>query len=58
MAVMDPELVGKVAMRSRIPLRCLGQQAVIANGSAFPCSAQSNYVTGEAMNVLGAQECH
>jgi meso-butanediol dehydrogenase/(S,S)-butanediol dehydrogenase/diacetyl reductase len=46
------------AMRSRIPLGRLGQQADTANACAFLCSAQANYITGEAMNVSGGEEYH
>jgi meso-butanediol dehydrogenase/(S,S)-butanediol dehydrogenase/diacetyl reductase len=46
------------AMRSRIPLGRLGQQADTANACAFLCSAQANYITGESMNVSGGEEYH
>lgn len=46
------------AMRSRIPLGRLGQQADTANACAFLCSAQASYITGEAMNVSGGEEYH
>jgi meso-butanediol dehydrogenase/(S,S)-butanediol dehydrogenase/diacetyl reductase len=46
------------AMRSRIPLGRLGLAADTANAVAFLCSAESNYITGEAMNVSGGEEMH
>ncbi|MDI3295420.1 SDR family NAD(P)-dependent oxidoreductase [Janthinobacterium tructae] len=46
------------AMRSRIPLGRPGLQSDTANACAFLCSEQSQYMTGEAMNVSGGEEYH
>jgi meso-butanediol dehydrogenase/(S,S)-butanediol dehydrogenase/diacetyl reductase len=45
-------------MRERIPLGRPGQQEDIAKACAFLCSDQSNYITGECMNVSGGEEYH
>jgi len=46
------------AMRSRIPLGRAGLSSDSANACAFLCSQQSEYMTGEAMNVSGGEEYH
>lgn len=45
-------------MRARIPLGREGLQADTANTCAFLCSDQSQYITGECMNVSGGEEYH
>jgi NAD(P)-dependent dehydrogenase (short-subunit alcohol dehydrogenase family) len=45
-------------MRSRIPLGRPGLVEDTANACAFLCSAQAQYITGEAMNVSGGEEMH
>jgi meso-butanediol dehydrogenase/(S,S)-butanediol dehydrogenase/diacetyl reductase len=45
-------------MRSRIPLGREGLQADTANACAFLCSNQSQYISGECMNVSGGEEYH
>lgn len=46
------------AMRGRIPLGRVGLVDDTAKACAFLCSAQANYITGEAMNVSGGEEYH
>lgn len=46
------------AMRGRIPLGRVGTPEDTANACAYLCSAQSRYMTGEAMNVSGGEEMH
>jgi meso-butanediol dehydrogenase/(S,S)-butanediol dehydrogenase/diacetyl reductase len=46
------------AMRARIPLGRTGSTEDTANACAFLCSAEANYITGEAMNVSGGEEYH
>ncbi len=46
------------AMRSRIPLGRPGLTRDIANASAWLCSDDAVYVTGEAINVSGGEEMH
>lgn len=46
------------AMRERIPLGRVGEVEDTAKACAFLCSGESNYVTGEAMNVSGGEEYH
>jgi meso-butanediol dehydrogenase/(S,S)-butanediol dehydrogenase/diacetyl reductase len=46
------------AMRGRIPLGRTGRVEDTANACAFLCSAEANYITGEAMNVSGGEEYH
>lgn len=45
-------------MRGRIPLGRVGLAEDTAKACAFLCSAEADYVTGEAMNVSGGQEVH
>lgn len=45
-------------MAARIPLGRTGLPSDIANACAFLCSAQAQYITGEAMNVSGGEEYH
>ncbi|NDE00686.1 MAG: SDR family oxidoreductase [Gammaproteobacteria bacterium] len=45
-------------MRGRIPLGRVGLAEDTAKACAFLCSAEAEYVTGEAMNVSGGQEMH
>lgn len=45
-------------MRARIPLGREGLQSDTANVCAFLCSGQSQYITGECMNVSGGEEYH
>ena len=45
-------------MKKRIPLGRAGLAEDTANAVAFLCSAQAQYVTGEAMNVSGGEEVH
>jgi meso-butanediol dehydrogenase/(S,S)-butanediol dehydrogenase/diacetyl reductase len=45
-------------MRGRIPLARVGLAEDTAKACAFLCSAEAEYVTGEAMNVSGGQEMH
>ena len=45
-------------MSARIPLGRPGLPADTANAVAFLCSAQAQYITGEAMNVSGGEEMH
>jgi NAD(P)-dependent dehydrogenase (short-subunit alcohol dehydrogenase family) len=45
-------------MKSRIPLGRPGLPSDIASACAFLCSAQAQYITGEAMNVSGGEEYH
>ncbi|MBU3671604.1 MAG: SDR family oxidoreductase [Sinobacteraceae bacterium] len=45
-------------MRGRIPLGRVGLADDTAKACAFLCSAEADYVTGEAMNVSGGQEVH
>jgi meso-butanediol dehydrogenase/(S,S)-butanediol dehydrogenase/diacetyl reductase len=46
------------AMKGRIPLGRPGLPEDTANACAWLCSAQAQYVTGEAMNVSGGEEYH
>ena len=46
------------AMRSRIPLGRPGLTEDIAKASAYLCSDEAVYVTGEAINVSGGEEMH
>jgi NAD(P)-dependent dehydrogenase (short-subunit alcohol dehydrogenase family) len=46
------------AMKARIPLGRAGLPSDTANACAFLASAQSVYMTGEAMNVSGGEEYH
>ncbi|MDX1482379.1 MAG: SDR family NAD(P)-dependent oxidoreductase [Woeseiaceae bacterium] len=46
------------AMSARIPLGRPGLTRDIANACAWLCSAEAEYVTGEAMNVSGGEEMH
>jgi NAD(P)-dependent dehydrogenase (short-subunit alcohol dehydrogenase family) len=46
------------AMRGRIPLGRVGTPEDTANATAFLCSGQARYITGEAMNVSGGEEMH
>ena len=46
------------AMRDRIPLGRPGQVTDIARATAFLCSDEAAYITGEAMNVSGGEEMH
>ena len=46
------------AMRSRIPLGRPGLTDDIAKASAYLCSDDAEYVTGEAINVSGGEEMH
>ncbi len=46
------------AMKSRIPLGRAGLTEDIAKASAYLCSEQADYVTGESMNVSGGEEVH
>lgn len=46
------------AMKARIPLGRPGLQEDTAKACAFLCSAQSEYITGESMNVSGGEEYH
>lgn len=46
------------AMRSRIPLGRPGLTEDIAKASAYLCSDDAEYVTGEAINVSGGEEMH
>lgn len=46
------------AMRGRNPLGRVGDVEDTANASAFLCSGQARYITGEAMNVSGGEEMH
>lgn len=45
-------------MKSRIPLGRPGLTDDIAKTCAFLCSAEAEYVTGEAINVSGGEEMH
>ena len=45
-------------MRARIPLGRPGLQSDTANACAFLASAESAYITGEALNVSGGEEYH
>ncbi|MEO1247045.1 MAG: SDR family NAD(P)-dependent oxidoreductase [Pseudomonadota bacterium] len=46
------------SMRSRIPLGRPGLTEDIAKMTAFLCSDEAHYVTGEAVNVSGGEEMH
>jgi meso-butanediol dehydrogenase/(S,S)-butanediol dehydrogenase/diacetyl reductase len=46
------------AMRDRIPLGRPGRVDDIARATAFLCSDEASYITGEAMNVSGGEEMH
>ena len=46
------------AMRARIPLGRTGLPEDTAAACAFLCSAEADYITGEAMNVSGGEEYH
>ncbi len=46
------------AMRGRIPLGRTGLPQDTAAACAFLCSAEAEYITGEAMNVSGGEEYH
>mgnify|MGYP003382024149 CR=1 FL=1 len=46
------------AMTGRIPVGRTGTPEDTANAVAFLCAEQSNYITGEAMNVSGGEEYH
>jgi len=53
------DLEGYMAdMRARIPLGRPGLQQDTAKACAFLCSAEAEYITGEAMNVSGGEEYH
>jgi NAD(P)-dependent dehydrogenase (short-subunit alcohol dehydrogenase family) len=45
-------------MRARIPLGRPGLAADTAAATAFLCSDDAVYVTGEALNVSGGEEVH
>ncbi|MGV8959780.1 MAG: SDR family NAD(P)-dependent oxidoreductase [Stenotrophomonas sp.] len=45
-------------MRARIPLGRPGLAADTANATAFLCSDDAVYITGEALNVSGGEETH
>lgn len=47
-----------LAMKNRIPWGRPGLQSDTANACAFLASMQSDYVTGESMNVSGGEEYH
>jgi NAD(P)-dependent dehydrogenase (short-subunit alcohol dehydrogenase family) len=47
-----------LAMKNRIPLGRPGLQSDTANACAFLASSQSDYITGESMNVSGGEEYH
>ena len=52
---MDDYMAG---MKSRIPLGRPGLTDDIAKACAYLCSAEADYVSGEAMNVSGGEETH
>jgi meso-butanediol dehydrogenase/(S,S)-butanediol dehydrogenase/diacetyl reductase len=52
---MDDYMAG---MKSRIPLGRPGLTDDIAKACAYLCSAEAEYVSGEAMNVSGGEETH
>ena len=45
-------------MRSRIPLGRVGLTSDIANMCIFLCSSESNYITGQNLDVSGGEEMH
>ncbi len=48
----------RAGLRQRIPLGRVGLVDDTANATAFLCSDDASYITGEAMNVSGGEEMH
>jgi len=49
--VNNPEVAGKVL--EAVPLKRFGESADIANMTAYLCSDEAGYITGQVFNVDG-----
>lgn len=48
----------RAGIRSRIPVGRVGLVEDTANATAFLCSPEADFITGEALNVSGGEEMH